>query len=190
MVNKKPEAASTTAEHEDNTEQLAREECARLARQLRLMENDKKAYLEESNAAINQQKCVALHKPPCSTLINLGLYFRKAIRALEEENRKLEAEIEAHKTLKTDIIEGAHLAKVLSLVDNLLELENDVTVETRTVQTVGKQLTFASSRLSKLRSRVELHQSAETQGISEFSNKEIDQKEFAAKKKLQTVFKS
>lgn len=41
---------------QDNTEILAREECSRLARQLRLMENDKKAYLEESNASIAGQK--------------------------------------------------------------------------------------------------------------------------------------
>lgn len=54
MVNKKPE--TTTTEVEDNTEQLARDELNRLSRQLRLMENDKKAYLEESNAAINQQR--------------------------------------------------------------------------------------------------------------------------------------
>jgi len=52
--NRKPE--TTTTETEDNTELLARQECSRLARQLRLMENDKRAYWEESNAAIYQQK--------------------------------------------------------------------------------------------------------------------------------------
>lgn len=54
----KPDGASggDSGGGEDNTEMLAREECSRLARQLRLMENDKKAYLEESNAAIAQQK--------------------------------------------------------------------------------------------------------------------------------------
>lgn len=45
-----------TSGEQDNTEMLAREECSRLARQLRLMENDKKAYLEESNASIAAQK--------------------------------------------------------------------------------------------------------------------------------------
>jgi hypothetical protein len=54
MGNRNPE--TTTTETEDNTEILARQECSRLSRQLRLMENDKRAYCEESNSAINQQK--------------------------------------------------------------------------------------------------------------------------------------
>jgi len=51
-------AETVTTDSEDNTEALAREECSRLARQLYFLENDKRAYLEESNAAITHQKYV------------------------------------------------------------------------------------------------------------------------------------
>ena len=56
MVVTRKQDNQPSAENEDNTEALAREECSRLLRQLRLMENDKKAYLDETLAAINQQK--------------------------------------------------------------------------------------------------------------------------------------
>ena len=56
MVVSRKQDTQAQGENEDNTEALAREECSRLLRQLRLMENDKKAYLDETLASINQQK--------------------------------------------------------------------------------------------------------------------------------------
>ena len=56
MVLGRVKTETVTSEAEDNTEILARQELCRLTRQLRLMENDKKAYFEESNAAIKHQK--------------------------------------------------------------------------------------------------------------------------------------
>lgn len=56
MLNRNKVAAPTVTESDDNTEVLAKQECIRLTKQLRLMENDRKAYLEESRAAIELQK--------------------------------------------------------------------------------------------------------------------------------------
>jgi hypothetical protein len=56
MLNRNKLAAATVSESEDNTEALAKQECLRLTKQLRLMENDKKAYLEESRASIELQR--------------------------------------------------------------------------------------------------------------------------------------
>lgn len=55
MINRS-KLGPTTSESDDNTEALAKQECLRLTKHLRLMENDKKAYFEESKAALELQK--------------------------------------------------------------------------------------------------------------------------------------
>jgi hypothetical protein len=113
---------------------------------------------------------------------------RKTIRALEEENRKIETEIEAHQSKHSETIEGENLNTVLNLVDQYLALENDVKTETKTAHEVGKQLSFASARLAKLKAKVEARNISVGKGVSDISIHEIDAKEFNAKKKLQTVY--
>lgn len=111
---------------------------------------------------------------------------RKTIRALEEENRKIEAEIEAQKIKRNETIEGDNLTKILTLVDQYLTLDKEVRTGTKTVHEVDKQLSFASARLAKLHSKVEAANLAAGKSM-EFSNKEVETKEFNAKKKLETV---
>jgi chromosome segregation ATPase len=71
-------------------------------------------------------------------------------------------------------------------VDQYLSLENDVKSETKTINEVQKQLSFASARLAKIKARVETSSSAAGK-IIQISNKEIDTKEFTTKRKLETV---
>ncbi|CAL8091162.1 unnamed protein product [Orchesella dallaii] len=164
----KTDGGGTAESGEDNTEMIAREECTRLARQLRLMENDKMAYLDESNAAIAQQK--------------------KAITALEDENKAIEEELHWYTTKRNEVIERSNWEKVEILLHQYLSMEAEVKEQTRIISEVERKLASTSFRATKLENKIEMTmQQSEMSKLEQLAPAAFDSKEFLTKKKLETV---
>ncbi|CAG7835403.1 unnamed protein product [Allacma fusca] len=159
MVGRKQDTQGN--EPEDNTEVLAKEECSRLARQLRLMENDKKAYLDESTSAINQQK--------------------KSIGVLEKENAKMEAELANFRNKYNEERDEENIRRIHAIVDNYKEMKDTVSQQAKIIAEIEKKLDTTFSRVEKLRMKVNANQN------EALPLPELEQKIFVLSKKLETV---
>jgi predicted RNase H-like nuclease (RuvC/YqgF family) len=122
------------------------------------------------------------HRRNCKS----GVFLRKTIQSLEEENRKLQGEIDSQKSRRSSVTEERNLRKILELVDQCIFLEKEVKDQSKISDAMGKQLSLAETRLDKLKARVELAQDSGRRK-NDVTNEEIEAKEFAAKKKLETV---
>jgi predicted RNase H-like nuclease (RuvC/YqgF family) len=122
------------------------------------------------------------HRDNCKS----GVFLRKTIQSLEEENRKLQEEIDSQKSRRSSVTEERNLRKILELVDQCIFLEKEVKDQSKISDAMGKQLSLAETRLDKLKARVELAQDSGRRK-NDVTNEEIEAKEFAAKKKLETV---
>jgi len=116
------------------------------------------------------------------------IFCRKTIQALEEENRKIQKEIDTHKSKRSSSAEERNLKKILELVDQCLFLEKEVEEQTKISIAMGKQLSLAETRLEKLKVRVEMvNDESRDSKWNELTCADLDTKEFEAKKKLETV---
>ena len=112
------------------------------------------------------------------------------MKALEEENLKLEEELEGFKRKENDEKEKAQLKKLMELLDAEQRLETKVRIQKDLITQVERKLSQAESKVAALRSKSEISQVQDesSEPISSLSAvTQMDNREFVLKRKLETV---